>query len=218
LHRGSTRRKTTTYTQNKRTQASMPGVGLEPTIPVFERAKTVHALDRAATVIGLCKTMGHINSEWEDIYRNNHAGRHLLILCFKTVVESFNCRNSFVTQTRNVGNKMHFIRTYNRTYHEFSRWYRIIKYLRTSYLLVSCKQQGQHGARGKVRGAVTVPSRNVGLAVPYDVGSPVCRWCNCVHASSVHGVRVLAFARKSELPRISSSYLFTEYLLTSNAL
>jgi hypothetical protein len=30
----------------------MPWVGFEPTIPVFERAKTVHALDRAATVIG----------------------------------------------------------------------------------------------------------------------------------------------------------------------
>jgi hypothetical protein len=30
----------------------MPRVGLEPMIPVFERAKTVHALDRAATVIG----------------------------------------------------------------------------------------------------------------------------------------------------------------------
>jgi hypothetical protein len=30
----------------------MPRVGLEPTIPAFERAKTVHALDRAATVVG----------------------------------------------------------------------------------------------------------------------------------------------------------------------
>jgi hypothetical protein len=30
-------------TQNKCTQTSMPRVGLEPTIPVFERAKTVHA-------------------------------------------------------------------------------------------------------------------------------------------------------------------------------
>jgi hypothetical protein len=29
----------------------MPGVRFEPTTPVFERAKTVHALDRAATVI-----------------------------------------------------------------------------------------------------------------------------------------------------------------------
>jgi hypothetical protein len=30
----------------------MPQVGFEPMIPVFERAKIVHALDRAATVIG----------------------------------------------------------------------------------------------------------------------------------------------------------------------
>jgi hypothetical protein len=29
----------------------MPGVGFEPMTPVFERAKTIHALDRAATVI-----------------------------------------------------------------------------------------------------------------------------------------------------------------------
>jgi hypothetical protein len=39
-------------TQNKRTQTLMPRVGFESTTPVFERAKTVHALDRAATVIG----------------------------------------------------------------------------------------------------------------------------------------------------------------------
>jgi hypothetical protein len=31
----------------------MPRVGLEPTISVFEMAKTVHALDRAVTVIGI---------------------------------------------------------------------------------------------------------------------------------------------------------------------
>jgi hypothetical protein len=42
----------TTQTQNKRRQISMPWVGFEPTIPVLERAKTVRALDRAATVIG----------------------------------------------------------------------------------------------------------------------------------------------------------------------
>jgi hypothetical protein len=42
----------TTQTQNTRTQTSMPRVGLEPTIPVFERAKTVHASDRTATAIG----------------------------------------------------------------------------------------------------------------------------------------------------------------------
>jgi hypothetical protein len=43
----------TTQTQNKRTYLSMPRVGFESTIPAFERAKTVHALDRAATLIGI---------------------------------------------------------------------------------------------------------------------------------------------------------------------
>jgi hypothetical protein len=41
-----------TQTKNKRTQTSMPRVGFEPKTPVFERAKTVHALDRAATMTG----------------------------------------------------------------------------------------------------------------------------------------------------------------------
>jgi hypothetical protein len=31
----------------------MPQVGFELTIPLFERAKTVHAFDGAATVIGI---------------------------------------------------------------------------------------------------------------------------------------------------------------------
>jgi hypothetical protein len=44
----------TTQTQNKRTQTSMPRVGFEPTIPVFKRAKKVHAVDRVATVISCC--------------------------------------------------------------------------------------------------------------------------------------------------------------------
>jgi hypothetical protein len=52
LGRGSACRKAAHYTQNKRIQRSMPRLGFEPTIPVFELAKTVHALDRAATVIG----------------------------------------------------------------------------------------------------------------------------------------------------------------------
>jgi hypothetical protein len=40
------------HKQNKRTQTSMPRVGFKTTIPVFEGAKTVHALGHAATVIG----------------------------------------------------------------------------------------------------------------------------------------------------------------------
>jgi hypothetical protein len=35
-------------------------VGFEPTIPVFEGAKTVHASDRAATVIGLFVKLGQV--------------------------------------------------------------------------------------------------------------------------------------------------------------
>jgi hypothetical protein len=42
-----------TKKQNKRRQTSMPQVGFGPMIPVFERAKIVHASDRAATVIGI---------------------------------------------------------------------------------------------------------------------------------------------------------------------
>jgi hypothetical protein len=38
--------------QNKRTQTSMPRVGFEPTVPASERAKSVLALDRAASMIG----------------------------------------------------------------------------------------------------------------------------------------------------------------------
>jgi hypothetical protein len=33
----------------------MPQVGFEPTIPVFELAKTVYVLGHAATVIGILK-------------------------------------------------------------------------------------------------------------------------------------------------------------------
>jgi hypothetical protein len=43
----------TTQMQNKRTETYMARVGFEPTSPVFERAKTVNALDLAANVIGI---------------------------------------------------------------------------------------------------------------------------------------------------------------------
>jgi hypothetical protein len=42
----------TTQIQNKRRQTSMSWVRFEPTVPAFDRAKTVHALDLAAPVIG----------------------------------------------------------------------------------------------------------------------------------------------------------------------
>jgi hypothetical protein len=42
----------TIQTQKKRTERSMPIVRFELTISMLERAKTVHALDRVATVTG----------------------------------------------------------------------------------------------------------------------------------------------------------------------
>jgi hypothetical protein len=40
------------HTNTDYTQTSMLQVEFEPTIPVFERAKTIYASDREATVIG----------------------------------------------------------------------------------------------------------------------------------------------------------------------
>jgi hypothetical protein len=42
LDGASARRKAATYIQNKRTEISMPRVGFEPTVPVFERTKTAY--------------------------------------------------------------------------------------------------------------------------------------------------------------------------------
>jgi hypothetical protein len=50
----------TTQTYSKYTQTSIPWVGFEPTIPECERAKTVHSLNCAATVISLLKSNGSL--------------------------------------------------------------------------------------------------------------------------------------------------------------
>jgi hypothetical protein len=42
----------TTQIQNKHVQTSLPRVGYELTISVFEWAKIVHALDSSGTVVG----------------------------------------------------------------------------------------------------------------------------------------------------------------------
>jgi hypothetical protein len=75
----------TIQTQSKRTQTSMSRVAFEPTIPEFERMKTVYILDRAATVIGFpsitlindlhfqsYSTINSLrfNSEWSKLVRS----------------------------------------------------------------------------------------------------------------------------------------------------
>jgi hypothetical protein len=77
----------TTQTQNKRTQTSMPWVGFEPTIPVFERAKTVHALDRAATVTG------------SFLVIQNYLGREFLAAVTVTYTSTLNVKTLFSSRT-----------------------------------------------------------------------------------------------------------------------
>jgi hypothetical protein len=55
-------------TQTQNTQTSMPWEGFEPTTPVFERAKTFYALERAATVIS---TTWSIKPKW-SLWRIKH--------------------------------------------------------------------------------------------------------------------------------------------------
>jgi hypothetical protein len=79
----------TIQTQNKRTQTSMPQMGFEPTIPAFERAKMVLALDRATTVIDpttdyllqilimpcTCFKLTDIDGIWYDRYASGGHSR-----------------------------------------------------------------------------------------------------------------------------------------------
>jgi hypothetical protein len=53
----------------------MPRVRFEPTIHVFERAKTIHALDRAATVIGQITTLLSLKlNPWDETWRGAGGG------------------------------------------------------------------------------------------------------------------------------------------------
>jgi hypothetical protein len=73
----------TTQTQNKRTQTFMHWLGFDPTIPVFKRAKTVHTLDRTATVIGRIISYMKIKINLSYIYVKSCSLTYfILIICF----------------------------------------------------------------------------------------------------------------------------------------
>jgi hypothetical protein len=59
----------------------MPRVGFEPTVAVFERAKTVHTLDRAANVTG-----GHIITCFKTHFNENLNTKQLASLAVVTEV------------------------------------------------------------------------------------------------------------------------------------
>jgi hypothetical protein len=52
----------------------MPLAGFEPTIPVFKRAKTFHALDRAATVTGT-NVIYHCQNPLESTSKSLHPNQ-----------------------------------------------------------------------------------------------------------------------------------------------
>jgi hypothetical protein len=64
-------------------------VGFEPTIPAFEKAKTVHALDRAATLIG---------TQYPSI-RNSHATCSIFITRFTVSVMKY-CHSQWPRRLR----------------------------------------------------------------------------------------------------------------------
>jgi hypothetical protein len=59
----------------------MPRVGFEPMIPVFERAKTVHALDRTATVIGLYNSFNEFKRYTGETSIKTKAEGHSDVSC-----------------------------------------------------------------------------------------------------------------------------------------
>jgi hypothetical protein len=68
------------HKQKKRTQTSTPRVRFEPTIPVFVRAKTVIALDRAAAVIGIVSIHPSIRPSIHP--PSIHASIYFYLCCF----------------------------------------------------------------------------------------------------------------------------------------
>jgi hypothetical protein len=66
------------------TQTSIPWVGFEPTIPAFEREKTAHALDRAATVLGHYISSGSNENTWNESC-GAQWGRHFISADFPEV-------------------------------------------------------------------------------------------------------------------------------------
>jgi hypothetical protein len=94
-----------TQTQNKQKLTSMPRVGFEPTIPAFERAKTVHALDLAATVIG-CEgvyTYSYLCEKPRD-ENFSHADMGAALYNTKMIIKQFN-----TTQNNVYFRVLHFI-------------------------------------------------------------------------------------------------------------
>jgi hypothetical protein len=85
----------TAQAQNKRTLTYMPQAGFDPTIPVFERAKTVHDLDLTVTVISLQMHFFHILSDQNKSELDNSETKFPYCL-----PEALKLWDNFVFETR----------------------------------------------------------------------------------------------------------------------
>jgi hypothetical protein len=68
----------------------MPRMRLEPTISVFERAKTVHALDYAATVICTVTTEYNLFLKYETFSGSYEDGCHSHVLLLTVTKDYLN--------------------------------------------------------------------------------------------------------------------------------
>jgi hypothetical protein len=73
-----------TQTQNKCTQTAMPRLRFEPTIQAFELANIIHALDRAAIVIGPIRSIPTINRN-----ENKRSTKRVKNVIFNVLVHQF---------------------------------------------------------------------------------------------------------------------------------
>jgi hypothetical protein len=84
-------------TQEKRGQTSMSRVGFETTIPVFERARTFHASDRGATLIG-CPLPRYSDIRWGCLGRR--CRRIWRMLKYSEMSNIFICTSRLIVRGR----------------------------------------------------------------------------------------------------------------------
>jgi hypothetical protein len=124
----------------------MPRVRFEPTIPAFERAKTVHALDRTATVIGCLRGIPYvkitqISKAWRPAGKDNQ--QHAI----RTNTRVLQCLAPCIHATRPTKLlSARCLRRVNRTYEGCWLLYQIV--VQASELLASRDSPSRRGAWG----------------------------------------------------------------------
>jgi hypothetical protein len=85
----------------------MPLAGFEPTVPVFKRAKTFHALDRAATVTGFVQAYRGLKSfsSFLENVRLSVPTRHVRDFSTFSVFPNKHCRSARCAYAANVVGK-----------------------------------------------------------------------------------------------------------------